>query len=258
MSMRGFRLAALGASVVGAAVAVVAGAGPSESAGSFVAESRPAPTAPSIEPLEDTSWRLVAVTQHARTTRAPHSGELTLRVSEGRFTLRTCNLMLGQAVQSADRLVLRSEWSASRRCTGIGGRLDSALHEAAREPFRIHQEPGALRLTSMATGTVLRFRVVESPRPPLHAVQIGELDGARGNCRVLAARTERGPRLYVLARTRPGGPWRLLPGGPATPDDGAVRTRALDSLTPGSASSCVTGFGPQGPYVKASRPAVGS
>lgn len=191
--------------------------------------------------------------QGARAIAVPHPSAVALVLTEGRFTLRACNLMIGQAVESAGQLVLHNEWTARQHCPGLAGRLDTVVHEAARGPLRVRREPGVLRLVSAATGATLRLRATESRQPPPHAVQIGELDGAAGNCRVLAATTERGPRLYVLARTRLGGPWRLLPGGPTTPDDGAVRGPALDSLTPGSASSCIAGFGPNGPYVKATK-----
>ncbi len=244
MRTRTFTLAA---PVVAAAVAAVTAAGSGGSAGSPIPEVRavaavlPAMVQHPLEPLVGPQWRLVSITHRGREVRVPHTDAVTLRLTAAdRFTLQTCNLMVGHIVSAGNYVLLRSEWGVTRACPGAAGRVDRLLHTALSSALQVRQTPGVVQL--VAHGMTLHLRAPEPAQPPLDAVEVGRLDDERGNCTVLHAVTESGPRLFVLARTRAGGPWRLLPGGPVTPDSGAVRAAALDSLTPGSRATCVVAY----------------
>lgn len=244
------------ASVIVPAVAVVAGAaavvadGPGESvvaqsvAATRFEEAAEGPVATESD-LSGTTWRLTALRSRGATVGVPASSGATLTLgADGRFTLRSCNVLTGEYRARPGRLELRNDWARSRTCSGAAGRIDRLVHAATAEPLRVRRDSTLLRLTSTA-GHVLHLRAPESNQPPLDAVEVARVDDARGNCRVLAAATSAGPRLYVLSRIRPGGPWRLLPG-PITPEVGPIRTPNVAPLTVGSARGCVAGFVPAG------------
>ncbi|MGQ0843129.1 MAG: META domain-containing protein [Sporichthyaceae bacterium] len=245
--MRRIYLTALVVPVVGMAVAAATAAAPSGPAGTSTPPTRSVVAALPIKappPLHGTEWHLVGVSAQGRTVTAPYGANVTLRLNDGHFVLRTCNLMNGRIGGTEERLELRNEWGTRRTCPAALGEIDDLLHEAFLAPLRVRRDATSLRLTSLASAA--HFRAAESAQPPLHAREVARLDDEGGNCRVLVAATERGPRLFVLARTRPGGPWRLLPGGPAAPEAGPVVSRSLHSTSPASAGTCTAGFAPPG------------
>jgi hypothetical protein len=98
--------------------------------------------------------------------------------------------------------------------------------------------------------------------PSLDAVEIARIDSAAGNCRALSALIPAGPRLWLLGRTRPGGPWRLLPNGPLAPGDPTLVSERLDGPRPtlapvGATPTCVAGFAPPGTAAVRYVPPVG-
>lgn len=198
-----------------------------------------------------TTWQLVAVVKGERRTAARPNLDATLEFSrEGNFRLDTCNLLWGSVSLIPSRAVFGNQYQARRHCAGVAGYVDRAAHTVLRGLADWSLDDRGLHVRSPDRDLALQFREAGTDQPPVDARELGTLDTAKANCRLLIADTADGSRLYLLARTRAGGPWRLLPGGPIAPGDNPALHPSLAGHGQRSGSqsrgvwTCTAGFAP--------------
>lgn len=197
---------------------------------------------PALE-VPGTEWQLVGVRQAGVTSPTRPNLDVTLVVQPtGRFLLRSCNNLFGDAVFGASTAMFDAGASTRRICPGAAGEVEQAVRSALEGEVAWLVEGRELSLTNMDHDVRLDFRVKDPAQPPVSAVLVAAVPGLPLGCRIMAGVAEGGERLYALAQTRVDGPWRLVRTGPAAPGDGPMLAREL--LDGDSGRQCAAGFAP--------------
>lgn len=222
-----------------AVVLVLSGCGASDEQAAPVVQT---PSVPVVQ-LERTVWQLVGVRQAGVTVPTRPNLDVTLVVQpEGRFLLRSCNNVFGDLVFGKSTAMVDGGSGTRRVCPGAAGEVDEILRSAMVGEVAWNLQGRGLSLTNIDHDVRLEFRVKDPSQPPTSAVRVATVGGLAQGCRVMVGLAEAGERLYALARTRPGGPWRLVRGGPAAPGDAPLLAPEL--LDPVTGRRCTAGFAP--------------
>jgi heat shock protein HslJ len=233
------RGARAGSGLLAAALLAGCGGGAPKVAQPVVNEHALRPT-----PLIGTTWSLIGATQQTGTLIARPNVDVTLQVQpDGHYLLHSCNNVFGVATTTGPRATFDGGSDTWRHCPGLADQVDQLV--AAVLPGHVEWaiDGSTLTVTNPATRIALEFRVRDGA-PPLDAAPVVTVVDGAVRCRLVAGHTADGDRLYALARTRPNGPWRLLPSGPAAPGDGPL---LAPQLTDSEADrACVAGFAPPG------------
>ncbi len=196
-------------------------------------------------PVEQTVWQLVGVRQAGVTVPTRPNLNVTLVVQPaGTFLLRACNNIFGDVVLGKSTAMFDGGTGTRRVCPGAAAEVDEALRSALVGEVAWEQVDRSLVLTNVDHDVRLDFRVKDRAQPPTSAVRVASVAGSIVGCRIMAGRAEAGDRLYALAQTRPGGPWRLVRGGPAAPGDAPLLAPEL--LNRATGQTCTAGFAPVG------------
>lgn len=210
------------------------------------AAATPAAGGPADAPLLDTTWQLVSVERGRYAMLARPNLDITLRLDPaGRFLIRSCNNVFGDSRPGEATVLLAGAANTYRPCAGMAEPIDAALHEAANGWLDWAVDDGELTLTR--ADLTLTFRAEESGQPPVDTTPILDLEDGPVRCRAVVGGSGEGLRLYALANPKRGGPWRLLPAGPAAPGDGPMLSKQLEQKVTGHA--CVLGLAPPGTAV---------
>lgn len=222
-----------------AALLVLAGCGAADEQASPVAAE---PSRPAAE-FERTVWQLVGVRAAGVVVPTRPNLDVTLVVQPGgRFLVRSCNNVFGDLVLGESTAMVDGGSGTNRVCPGAAGEVDEMLRSAMFGEVGWKLEDRSLSVTNIDHDVRLDFRVKDPSQPPTSAVRVATVGGLAQGCRIMVGVAEAGERLYALARTRPGGPWRLVRGGPAAPGDAPLLAPELLDRTTGR--SCTAGFAP--------------
>ncbi|MGQ0629781.1 MAG: META domain-containing protein [Sporichthyaceae bacterium] len=204
------------------------------------------PAADTSTPLRETTWQLETISKATGVVFVRPDLDITFRIDDqNRFVLRGCNDVVGPVRLSGSALWLDGEAHTFWTCSGeVASSVDALLLEFA-DGARDWEVTGEhLVLTAPEQATSLRFRVLEDAPPPIDTLELGELAAGSLRCRPIVGNTGQGLRLWVLTPTRPDGPWRLIPTGPAAPGEPPILSRRLENRAAGR--SCVAGLAPAG------------
>ncbi|MGQ0625945.1 MAG: META domain-containing protein [Sporichthyaceae bacterium] len=215
-------------------------------AADFAPGDRAVEVAAAEPPLRGTSWQLETIRTATGILSARPDLDITLRLDEqGNFLIRGCNTIAGPARQSGSALWLDGGTTTDWTCSGeVATSVDALLGDFAHGARDWEIRDAHLVLTAPERSTALTFRVVEDAPPPIDTVELGELGAGSLRCRPIVGNTAHGLRLWVLTPTRVGGPWRLIPTGPAAPGEPPILSLRLENRAAGR--SCVAGLAPPG------------
>ena len=196
-------------------------------------------------PLADTDWQLVAVHRAGVTVPTRPNLDVVLAVEpDGQFLTTTCNTVSGGVVLDGSIAVFGGSTATDWPCPGAAAEVDGAMRSALHGAVTWAIEGRTLRIDNPAQDVRLEFRVKDPAQPPTSAVRVAAIEGTTPACRIMAGVTVAGERLYALGQQRPGGPWRLVRGGPSAPGDAPLLAPEL--LDRESGRACTTGFAPPG------------
>lgn len=194
--------------------------------------------------LAGTRWQLVQVSADGRSVPArPNLDHVLELASDGGYLFTSCNNVFGDALVGTDTLHTDGGSNTSRECPGPAAFIDAAIHRVVPGALTWRLSGRVLTLRSAAEGVELQLRVKDRIRPPTTAAEIVTVERGGVSCRAVVGGTGEAERLYVLTRTRSGGPWRLLESGPAAPGEGPIRSPARPKP---DEPTCVIGFAPPG------------